>query len=75
MIPYTAERQAVFERFLGSVASFTGDVDTAVAHFQSGRDAVSRVLPDAPSLNPRYLAMELALGVGTCGRAKRRTAW
>jgi hypothetical protein len=62
--PYTAERQAVFERFLGSVASFTGDVDTAVAHFQSGRDAVSRVLPDAPSLNPRYLAMELALGVG-----------
>ena len=62
--PYTAERRAVFERYLGSVASFTGDADTAVAHFQSGRDAVLAVLADAPSLKSRYLTMELALGVG-----------
>ena len=62
--PFTAERKAGFERYLGSVASFTGDADLAVAHFRAGRDALARALPDAPELRERFLALELALGAG-----------
>src|SRR5262245_66553546 len=34
--PITAEQRGVIERYLGSVASFTGDADEAVRHFQAG---------------------------------------
>jgi hypothetical protein len=62
--PFTAERRAGFERYLGSVASFTGDADRAVEHFRAGRDALARALRDAPELKARYLSLELALGAG-----------
>jgi FG-GAP-like repeat/ASPIC and UnbV len=60
--PITAERTGAFERYLGSVASFTGENDLAAKHFLTGRDALLRMLPDAPSLKRPYLALLLALG-------------
>ena len=59
--PMTAERQASYERYLGSVASFTGETDLAATHFQAGRDAILKMLPDAPSLKRAYLPLLLAL--------------
>jgi hypothetical protein len=59
--PMTAERQAAFERYLGSVASFTGETDLAVKHFQAGRDAILKMLPDAPGLKRPYLPLLMAL--------------
>jgi hypothetical protein len=61
--PITAERRAAFERYLGAVASFEGDADAAAGHFQTGRDALARMIADAPDLEPHLLNMELALGV------------
>jgi hypothetical protein len=61
--PFTAERRAVFERYLGSVASFTGENDVAVKHFEAGRDVVAPMLEEAPSLQRVYLALVLSLGV------------
>ena len=55
--PITAEQRGVIERYLGSVASFAGDADEAVRHFQAGRDAVAAMLPDAPGLKRVYLAL------------------
>jgi FG-GAP-like repeat/ASPIC and UnbV len=62
--PITAEQRGVIERYLGSVASFTGEADEAVRHFQAGRDAVAAMLPDAPGLKKVYLALVVSLGVG-----------
>jgi hypothetical protein len=61
--PFTAERRAVWERYLGSVASFTGETELAVKHFQAGRDVMAPFLDDAPSLKRVYLALVLSLGV------------
>ena len=62
--PITAEQRGVIERYLGSVASFAGDADEAVRHFQAGRDAVAAMLPDAPGLKRVYLALVVSLAVG-----------
>jgi hypothetical protein len=61
--PFTAERRAVWERYLGSVAAFTGETELAVKHFQAGRDVMQPFLDDAPSLKRVYLALVLSLGV------------
>jgi hypothetical protein len=61
--PMTAERQSGFERYLGSVASFTGETDLAARHFGAGRDAILKMLPDAPGLERVYLPLLLSLAV------------
>jgi hypothetical protein len=62
--PMTAERRAVLERYLGSVDSFAGESDAAVAHFLAGRNAAASLLEEAPSLRRTYLQLVLALAVG-----------
>ena len=61
--PMTAERQGALERYLGSVASFTGENELAAEHFLAGRDAVLKMLPDAPSLKRVYLPLLLSVAV------------
>ena len=63
--PMMAERRAVYERALGSIASFTGDPALAAQHFRNGRDALAAVLADAPDLEDTYLALELSLAVAS----------
>ncbi len=61
--PMTADRRAVYERALGSIASFAGEAGTATQHFRNGRDALAAMLEEAPDLEGAYLRLELSLGV------------
>jgi hypothetical protein len=61
--PITNERRANAERYLGAVASATGDMVTARRHFAAARDALAPYAKDYPDLAKRWSLFDEAEGV------------
>src|SRR6185503_13039060 len=61
--PITNERRANAERYLGAVASATGDMVTARKHFAAARNALAPYAKDYPDLAKRWSLFDEAEGV------------
>ena len=61
--PITDARRADLERYLGAIAMFGGDTETAGAHFERGRAALAPYLADYPDLRARANALAEVSGI------------
>lgn len=61
--PITDGRRAAAHRYLGTIAIFGGDTETALRHFSEGRRALASYVEEYPDLRERTLALIEALGV------------
>ena len=61
--PISDERRADAQRRLGCVASYTGDMATALQHFRAGRAALTPDLQEYPRLRPLAQSLDEAVGV------------
>jgi hypothetical protein len=68
--PFSNERRASFLRRLGAVATYVGEVDDAVKHFQASRDALAKWVGEYPDLQPAFMTHEEILGIGHLRRAE-----
>jgi hypothetical protein len=68
--PVSNERRATAERYLAAISTYVGDVDGAILHFTSARDAIVPWVADYPDLKPRLLGLMESLGVAHLRRGE-----
>jgi hypothetical protein len=68
--PITDARRADLYRYLGAVAIFGGDIDTALKRFDQGRVAVAPYLEDYPDLRPKANQLAEIIGVAHLRRGE-----
>ena len=68
--PITDARRADLQRYLGAVATFTGDIDTALKHFERGRSALAPYLEDYADLRPKANQLAEIIGIAHMRRGE-----